>query len=80
MPIVFASLQHVTLPINVKIPVTLLQILYIYMTVLSSNFDFKNHRFAILVLAELLIILNFERKVYEYMRPILYVLESLVLH
>ena len=36
-PIIFASLQHVKLPINVKIHVTKWQILYINMTALSSN-------------------------------------------
>ena len=37
IPIVFAPLQHVKLPINVKIPVTIWQIVYIYVTCLASN-------------------------------------------
>ena len=37
MSIVFASLQHVKLPINVKLPVTIWQIVYLYMTALPSK-------------------------------------------
>ena len=49
MPIVFASLQHVKLSINVKIPVTLWQIVYI-----NIKFDLKNKNFAKLMVAQLL--------------------------
>ena len=37
MPIVFASLQHVELPVNVKIPVTIWLNVHIYVTALASN-------------------------------------------
>ena len=37
MPIIFASLQHVKLPINDKIHVTIWQIVYINMTALLSS-------------------------------------------
>ena len=32
-----SSFKHLKLPISIKIPVTMLQIVYIYMTVISSN-------------------------------------------
>ena len=41
MSIIFASLQHGQLPINVKIGVTIWQIVYIKMTALSSNLIWK---------------------------------------
>ena len=37
MSVVFTSFEHPKLPIIIKIPVTLLQIVYIYMAALSPN-------------------------------------------
>ena len=37
MSIVFTSFEHPKLPISIKIPVTLLQIVYICMTAISQN-------------------------------------------
>ena len=37
MPIVLTSFKHPKLPISIKIPVTLLQIVYICMTAISPN-------------------------------------------
>ena len=37
MSLVLASFKHLKLPINIKIPVTLPQIVYIWMTPISPN-------------------------------------------
>ena len=50
MSISFASLKHPNLPIKIKIPVTIWQIVYIFMTAITK-FDFMNYAFAKLVLA-----------------------------
>ena len=42
MSIVFTSFKHSKLPIRIKIPVTLLQIVYICMTAISPNSSFAN--------------------------------------
>ena len=42
MSIVFASFKHPKLPISIKIPVTLLQIVYICMTAIFMNYLFAN--------------------------------------
>ena len=39
---VFTSFKHPKLPISIKIPVTLLQIVYICMTAISMNYLFAN--------------------------------------
>ena len=54
MLIVFASFKLPSLPISIKIPVTLLQIVYIYMTAISPNLSSMNYLFANLVVAWLL--------------------------
>ena len=41
--------KHLNLPISIKIPVTIWQIVYIYMTAISPKFDFKIYAFAKLV-------------------------------
>ena len=50
MSIVFTSFKHPKLPISIKIPVTLLQIVHICMTAIAK-FDFMNYAFAKLVVA-----------------------------
>ena len=45
MAVVFASFKHPKLPINIKIPVTLQQFVYICMTALSPNFRGNNLRY-----------------------------------
>ena len=40
MSIGVASFKHLEMPISIKIPVTLWQIVYIYMTALSMNYAF----------------------------------------
>ena len=51
MSIVFASFKHPKLPISIKIPVALLQIVYICMTAIISYFEFMNYLFANLLVA-----------------------------
>ena len=51
MSIVFTSFKHPKLPISIKIPVTLLQIVYICMTEYISKFEFMNYLFANLLVA-----------------------------
>ena len=51
----YLSFKHPKLPISIKIPVTLLQIVYICMIAISSNFEFMNHLFANLLVAWLYI-------------------------
>ena len=46
-----SSFKHLKLPISIKIPVTIPQIVYIYMTAISPKFDFMNYAFAKLVVA-----------------------------
>ena len=36
----FVSLKHLTLPISIKIPATVWQIVYIYLTAISPNYAF----------------------------------------
>ena len=43
MSIVFASFKHLKLPISVKMPVTMPQIVDINMTAKSHNLDFINY-------------------------------------
>ena len=52
MSIVFTSFKHPKLPISIKIPVTLLQIVYIFMTATSLNSSlWSNYLFANLLVA-----------------------------
>ena len=51
MSIVFASLKHPILPVSIKIPVTMLKIVYIFYVSHISKFDFMNYLFANLVVA-----------------------------
>ena len=52
MSIVFTSFKHPKLPISIKIPVTLLQIVYINLhDSYISKFDFMNYLFANLLVA-----------------------------
>ena len=51
MSIVFTSFKHSKLSISIKIPVTLLQIVYICMTTISPKFDFMNYFFVNLLVA-----------------------------
>ena len=46
-----SSFKHLDLPISIKIPVTIWQIVYFYMTAISPIFDFMNYAFANLVVA-----------------------------
>ena len=47
-----SSSKHLKLPINIKIPVTIGQIVYIYMAAIYIiNFDFLNYAYAKLVVA-----------------------------
>ena len=46
MSIVFTSFKHHKLPISIKIPVTLLQIVYICMTAISPNYEIMSYLFA----------------------------------
>ena len=45
------SFKHLKLPISIKIPVTIWQIVYIYMTANITKFNFMNYAFAKLVAA-----------------------------
>ena len=46
----FSSFKHLKLPISIKIPVTIWQIVYIYGSYITI-FDFMNYAFAKLVVA-----------------------------
>ena len=46
-----SSFKHLKLAINIKIPVTILQIVYINMTAISPNPNFLNYAFANFVVA-----------------------------
>ena len=46
---VFTSFKNLKLPIRIKIPITLLQIVYICMTGIIFKFDFMNYLFAYLL-------------------------------
>ena len=45
-----SSFKHIKLPISIKIAVTILQIVYIYITA-TSQIDFMNYAFAKLIVA-----------------------------
>ena len=51
MSIVFTSFKNLKLPISIKIPVTLLQIVYIFHDSSISKFEFVNYLFANLLVA-----------------------------
>ena len=55
MSIVFASFKHLKLPTSIKIPVTVLQVVYIYMTTIYPNSISRTTYFANLVVAWLYI-------------------------